>query len=101
MFQLIRTVEAKNAAALPAALQFAAEATAYVNKTYALNVQYGVESFAGAVLHWHLQTDSIDKLTALNAKLMQDREYGALLMKAKDLWVDGTFKDTVVNLLGP
>lgn len=101
MFRFIRTVEAKNAAMLPAALQFAGEITSYVNKTYGLNLQYGLEVFSGAVLHWQFQTDSLDKVTALHAKLLQDREYGALLSKAKDLWVDGTFKDTVVSIVGP
>ncbi len=101
MFQLIRTVQAKNAAMLPAALQFAAEVTRYVNKTYGTNVQYGVEAFSGAVLHWHFQAESLDQMTALDAKLLQDREYASLLGNAKDLWVDGTFKDTIVNLLGP
>jgi hypothetical protein len=101
MFLFMRTVEAKNAAMLPAALQFAAEVTTYVNKTYALGVKYGVEVFSGATLHWHFETDSLDKITAIHAKLMQDREYGALLMKGKDLWVDGTFKDTILTIAGP
>ncbi len=101
MFQFIRTVEAKNAAMLPAALQFAAEVTTYVNKTYALGVTYGVEMFSGATLHWHFETESLDKISAIHAKLMQDREYGAMLTKAKDLWVDGTYKDTVVAITGP
>jgi hypothetical protein len=100
MFQFIRTVEAKNAAMLPAALQFAAEITTYVNKKYALNLQYGMEMFSGAVLHWHFQTDSLDKVSALQAKLMQDREFGSILAKAKDLWVDGSFRDTIVSILG-
>jgi hypothetical protein len=101
MFQFIRTVEAKNAAMLPAALQFAAEVTTYVNKTYALGLKYGMEVFSGATLHWHFQTDSLDKITAIHTKLLQDRDYGEMLTKAKDLWVDGTFKDTIVSIVGP
>lgn len=100
MFQFIRTVDAKNAAMIPAALQFAGEVTTYLKKTYALDLKYGVAMFSGATLHWFFQTDSLDKISALNAKLMQDREYGAMLVKAKDLWVDGSFKDTIVNLVG-
>ena len=100
MFQFIRTVEAKNAAMIPAALQFAGEVTSYLKKTYALDLKYGVSMFSGATLHWFFQTDSVDKITALNAKLMQDREYAAMLVKAKDLWVDGSFRDTLVNLVG-
>ena len=98
MFQLIRTVQAKNAAYIPAALQFAGEVTAYVNKTYSLNLKHGVELFSGATLHWHFQADSLDKISALNAKLMQDREYLAILNKAKDFWVEGSFRDCLVSM---
>ena len=100
MYQFIRTIEAKNAAAIPAALQFAAEVTAYVNKTYSLGLHCGIEMFSSATLHWFFQTDSLDKISALNSKLMKDREYAAILDKAKDLWVEGTFKDTIVALAG-
>lgn len=52
-----------------------------------------------ATCHWHFDADSLDKMNALNAKLMQDRQYLGLLEKVKDIWVDGSLKDTVVNLL--
>ncbi len=100
MYQFIRTVDARNAALLPAALEFAGNVTAYLKKAYALDLKYGVSMFSGATLHWIFQTDSLDKISALHAKLLQDREYGAMLVKAKDLWVDGSFKDTIVNLVG-
>ncbi len=98
MFQFIRTVQARNGALVPAALQFAGEVTAYVKKTYSLDLSYGIEMFSTATLHWHFQADSLDKITALNAKLMQDREYLGLLAKGSELWVDGSFKDTIVSM---
>jgi hypothetical protein len=100
MYQFVRTVEAKNAAYIPAALKFAGEVTAYLNKAYAVQLHYGIELFSGARLHWHLQTDSLDALTALNGKLMQDREYAAILERARDLWVEGSFRDTVISMVG-
>ena len=44
MYRFIRSASIKNAACMPAALQFAAEVTDYLNKQYALNMKLGVEA---------------------------------------------------------
>lgn len=99
MFQFTRTVEAKHGAYLPSALKFAGEVTTYLNKTYGLKLHFGAEVFSGATIHWYFDVNSLDELSALNAKLMQDREYAAILDRAKDIWLEGSFRDRVVNVI--
>ncbi len=100
MYRFIRTVTFKTGADQAASLKFAGEVTAYLNKTYARDIKYGTELFRLGKIHWHLDADSLDELTALNAKMMQDREYQGLLDKAKAFWVEGAMEDTVVFIAG-
>ncbi len=100
MYRFVRTVRPRTAANLAPALAWAAEVTAYVNRTYALNLKFGGELFGKGRIHWHFDTDSLDKISAVNAKMLQDREYQALLEKGKALWLEGSFKDGIVAMLG-
>lgn len=100
MYRFIRTVTVKTAANTPAAVQWAGEAAAYLNKACALNMKFGIEIFGAGKIHWYADTDSLDKLTAINAKMMQDREYIGLLEKGRGLWLEGALKDTVVAIVG-
>ena len=100
MYHFIRTVTVKLAADYPAALQFAGEVSAYLNKTYSLNMKFGMEIFGAGKIHWHFDTDSLDKISAVNTKLMQDREYIGLLEKFKSICVEGSLKDTLVRIIG-
>ena len=98
MYRFIRTATVKNAALLPAALTFAAEVTAHINKRYSLNMAFGTEQFGCANIHWHFDADSLDKMQQVNEKLLGDRDYAALLEKYKDVWAEGSMQDTVVRL---
>ena len=100
MYRMIRTATVRTASKSAAAMQCAGEITAYLNKTYSLNMKFGMEIFGAGKIHWHLETDSLDKITAINAKVMQDPEYQALLEKGKDLWLEGSLKDTLVAIVG-
>ena len=100
MYRFIRTATVKTGASQPPGLQFAGEVTAYVNKAYALNMKYGTELFGECKIHWHFDIDSLDKGTAIAAKLMQDREYAGMLEKSKGLWLEGSLKDTIVTIVG-
>jgi hypothetical protein len=101
MYRFMRTATVKNAAHLPAAIQFGAELNGYLNKTYNINLRVGVEMFGGATLHWQLDAESLDSMNTLNTKMLQDQQYIGMLEKMKDIWVDGTLKDTIVAMLGP
>jgi len=85
---------------MPAAVQFAAEVTAYLNETHALNMKFGVELFGGPSIHWNHDFESVDKSVQLNATLRQDRAYLEMLNKARVLWLEGSAKDTIVTLMG-
>jgi len=99
MFQFNRVATVKNAADLPAAIRFGAEVCGYLNKTYALKLKVGVELFGEPTVHWQFEAESLDEIAELNAKMMQDREYVAMLEKVRDLWLEGSLKDAIVNLL--
>jgi hypothetical protein len=96
MFQFIRTATPKHAAAVPAAMQFAVEVTGYLNKTYALNLRQGIRLFGNSQVYWEFEVDSLDKVAILNGKLAKDREYLAMLDRAKDLWLEGSMEDGVI-----
>jgi hypothetical protein len=100
MYQFIRTVTPKHGAAVPAAVQFAAEVTGYLNKTYALNLRHGIQLFGNSQVYWEFEIDSLDKAAALNGKLLKDREYLGMLERVKDLWVDGSLEDSIVFIAG-
>jgi hypothetical protein len=96
MYRFIRAATAKTGAAAPAAFQFAAEVTSYLNKRYSLNMKFGHVMFGEPTIHWHFEVESLDKLRGLNEKLMQDSEYLGILEKFKDAWLEGSLKDTVI-----
>ena len=100
MFRFERKATVKNVADMPAAVQFATEVTAYLNKAYSLNMKFGVEVFGTPSIHWTYDFESVDKSVQLNATLLQDRAYLEMLGKARVLWIDGSAKDTIVTLMG-
>ena len=84
MHRFIRSARIGNAAHMPAALQFATEVTAYLNKQYALNMKLGIGTLDQPIIQWHFELDSADELAKLNDKLAADQEYAALVEKYKD-----------------
>ena len=97
MYHFTRTVTLRNAAVTPKAIGFAMELTGYLNKTYNLTARCGMELYGSMNIHWHLESDSLDKLSALNGKLIEDKNYWSMIEKGKEYWLDGSLKDTVVN----
>ena len=96
MYRFMRTATVKNASALVSGLKFAAEVSAHFDKKYSMDMKHGVEIFGKHTIYWHFESNSVDMMIELNAKLMQDKEYQALLEKYKDVWVEGSLKDTLV-----
>ena len=100
MFRFERTTTVKSVADMPAAMQFAAEVTGYVNKKYALKMDFGAEAFNEYRVHWYFDFESVDKLSAMAMTLLQDATYTEMLAKGKALWVEGSLRDTIVRLAG-
>ncbi len=100
MYRFMRSVQAKNAAYVAPAAVFAADICAYVNTTYKVNMQFGIEVFNRARIHWFMEMDSIDQSLAMNKALLKDVQYQKKLEEGKSLWVKGSMKDTLVSLPG-
>jgi hypothetical protein len=100
MFRFERRAAVIHAADMPAAVQFAGEVSSYLNKRHSLNMKVGVELFGTGTIHWYYDLESLDKSVQLNATLLQDRDYIEMVNKARGLFVDGSFRDTIVTLLG-
>lgn len=98
MYRFMRSVQAKNAAYVAPAVAFAAGICAYVNKTYKVDMHFGVEAFDQARIHWFMDFESVDKSMAMNRAMLQDHEYQKMLDQGKTLWVEGSMQDTLVNL---
>jgi hypothetical protein len=96
MYTFHRTLTLQNGAQTPKAIGFAMELTGYVNKTFGLNMRCGMEMFGGLNMHWQFDVDSLDKLSALNTKLMEDTKYWTMVEKGKEYFLNGSLKDTVV-----
>lgn len=99
MYRFERKLTVKNVADMPAAMRFANDVTTYLNKRYDLRMKFGAEAFDKHRVHWFYDFDSADKSAALGTALLEDKEYLALLDKAKTLWLDGSLEDTFVNLV--
>ncbi len=99
MHLFTRTVRVKNAASLAAAIRFATEICAYVNKTYHVKMRFGTEVFGHTNMTWFLDFESVDQSLAMNQKMLMDTDYQTLLGKGKELWVDGSLKDRLVRML--
>jgi hypothetical protein len=98
MFRFERTATVKHAAEVPAAVQFATEVTSYLNKRYDLDMKFGVELFGSPRIHWYYDLPSLDDSAKLDATLLKDPDYGKMLKKSEDLWIDEGLHDTIVRL---
>lgn len=98
MHLFIRSLTVKHAASAAAALKFAGEISAYVHKTYQVNMKFGMEVFGHMRIYWLLDMDSVDAAMAMNQKMLVDADYQALLGKGKDFWVEGSLKDKLIRL---
>ncbi len=96
MYCLVRTATLRRAGDLPVAFQFGTEVTSYLKKTYSVDMKVGVEMYGGCRIIWRYDFDSLDKQQQIMQKLLTDREYAASLNKVKDLWAEGTLKDTLI-----
>jgi hypothetical protein len=100
MFRFERTTTVKSVADMPAAMQFAAEVTGYLNKQHSLKMDFGAEVFNEYRVHWYFDFESVDKLSAMGMTLLQDAKYTEMLAKGRAFWVEGSLRDTIVKLAG-
>jgi hypothetical protein len=98
MFRFERTTTVKHAAEVPAAVQFASDVTSYLNRHYKLDMKFGVELFGEPRIHWYFDAESLDDSEKLNAALLKDEEYGKMLKKTENIWIEQSMHDSIVRL---
>ena len=94
-----RSVRVKNDASISAAIRFATEVCAYVNKNYITKMRFGMEAFGHAKVHWFMDFDSVDQSLSMHQKMLMDHDFQSLLSKGKYLWVEGSMKDRLVRMV--
>jgi hypothetical protein len=96
MYQYSRTITLKNGASMPSALIHGAEVVAHLNNTYKLQMRLGAEFFGDLKIHWICDIASLDGMTQLNLKLMQDQAYWEIMEKIKPWVLEGSVHDRVI-----
>lgn len=101
MVRFIRSAVISNGK-IPEALGWAKEVSAHVEKLGAPKIRVFADLAGTAgTIRWMADYGSLDELEKLNAKLMMDVGYFALLKKAADatLFIDGQVVDTLTSEL--
>ena len=98
MFRFHRIARASRGKLLQA-IQWAKEVSGYINEKYApVSVQAYIEQFGdGGTIHWFSDFEHVADWETLNAQLLADQGYWALLDKAADLFIEGSLHDTLVQ----
>ena len=100
MFRLHRTGHVSRGKALEG-IKWAKEVAEYINARYApISVQAYSEIF-GAIgtVHWYADYEDLATLERFNGQLLMDQEYQALISKTADLFIEGSFHDTLIQSL--
>lgn len=100
MIRFTRRGTLKNGSYVPKALGWATEFNAYFNDNYDAELHFGMELFGSNQVVWYLDTDDMATLENLNMQILQDSQYWELVEQSNDFWVDGSLRDTVVQLIG-
>lgn len=100
MFRFHRTARVSRGK-LAEGVQWAKEVAGYINSKYApVSVQAYTELFGDVgTIHWYADYEDLASTERLNAQLLADQGYWALLNKAADLFIEGSVHDTLVQSL--
>lgn len=81
------------------AVLWAKDVAEYLNTNYApVSVQAYAELFGEVnTIHWYADYEDLAALERMNAQLMADQGYQALLNKANDLFIEGGTQDTLIQ----
>jgi hypothetical protein len=99
MVRFQRTAQPKSGKFLEA-IQWAAEVAEYVNTNYSqMQLQVFTEQFgAYGTIHWMFDAESLAVLDELVAPVLADQGYRAVVNKGAALIIDGSIKDTLLQL---
>lgn len=98
MIRFQRSARAKGSTALEA-VQFAKEVAEYINTKYApVSVQVYSELFGDLnTIYWYVDYKDLATIESINAQLLADQGYWAILGKATDLFIEGSLHDTLMS----
>jgi hypothetical protein len=99
MIRFSRQLTLKNSSYVPKAMGWAGEFTGWMNEKYDLELKFGLEMFGGLKVTWFMDADSLGDVEAVNQKILADTEYWGWVEKSSEFWVNGSLKDTVVNVM--
>ena len=97
MVRFQRTARAKGGK-FPEAMQFAKEVAGYLNDKYApVTIQVYSELFGDVnTIYWYADYKDLATIEGINARLLADQGYWAILNKAADLFIEGSVHDTLM-----
>ncbi len=100
MYRFHRTGYASRGELLEAS-QWAKEVAGYLTKKYSpVSVQAYSEIFGDySAVHWYADYEDLATLEKVNAQLLTDQGYLAMLNKSADLFVEGSVHDTLIQSL--
>ena len=98
MFRFQRSARAKGGKALEA-VQFAKEVAGYINTKYApVSVQVYTEQFGDLnTIYWYADYKDLATIEGINAQILTDQDYWAIVSKATDLFIEGSLHDTLMS----
>lgn len=100
MFRFHRTARISRGKLLEAP-QWAKEVAEYITSKYSpVSVQAYSEVFGNVgTVHWYADYEDLATLERINAQLLTDQGYLAMLNKAADLFIEGSIHDTLIQSL--
>lgn len=100
MYRFHRTGYASRGKLLEA-VKWAKEVAGYITKNYSpVSVQAYSEIFGDySAVHWYTDYEDLATIEKINAQLLTDQGYLALLNKAGDLFIEGSIHDTLIQSL--
>ncbi len=97
MVRFQRTARAKGGKFLEA-MQFAKEVAGYLNDKYApVSIQVYSELFGDVnTIYWYVDYKDLATIEGINAQLLADQGYWAIVNKATDLFIEGSVHDALM-----
>jgi hypothetical protein len=99
MIRFTRQLTLKNSTFVPKAMGWATEFNGWMNEKYEMDLKFGLEMFGGLTVTWYFDAENLGDIEAINQKILMDQDYWGWVEKSDGFWVDGSLKDTVVNVM--
>jgi len=98
MIRFQRSARARGSKVLEA-IQFAKEVAEYLNTKYApVSVQVYTELFGDVnTIYWYSDYKDLATIEGINAQILTDQGYWAIVSKATDLFIEGSLHDTLMS----